>query len=524
MSQASFPLKQITAQDLKPRLTEGREIALLDVREAGQYGEGHPFFAIPLPYSRLELLAPKLLPRHTVPVVLFDDGDGVAQLAARRLEGLGYRDVSILEGGAPGWQDAGFTLFKGVNVPSKAFGELVEHAADTPTISAQDLHDLQVRGQNFLLVDGRTAAEFQRMNIPGARHCPNAELGHRLGEMVADEETLVVVNCAGRTRSIIGTEGLRAQGYSNPIKALENGTQGWQLAGFELESGSPRQFPADLSPETLHASRQRAATFIEGAQIPVVDQETCEAWRKDPERSLYLLDVRTREEFEAGHIDGARHAPGGQLVQATDQWIAVRGARILLCDDTNLRAANTAYWLRQMGHDAYVFGEDVTHCANLKPGPELETDVTRTLPTAEGELGILLDLNPSPAFRSGHIDGARWAIRSRLKQLELPPEAQVTLCALDPRMAELAAIDLRELGIERIAYLPGDAQTWRNEGREIVATPAEPDDATSIDYLFFVHDRHSGNLDAARGYLAWEIALPDQLDAQERGSFRLAGA
>ena len=92
-------MKEISAQALKPLLTDGDEIAFLDVREHGQYGEGHPFFAVPLPYSRIEGLAPRLIPCRAVRCVVMDDGDGVGARAAAVLADLGYSDVAVLAGG-----------------------------------------------------------------------------------------------------------------------------------------------------------------------------------------------------------------------------------------------------------------------------------------------------------------------------------------------------------------------------------------------------------------------------------------
>ena len=135
--------ERISAAALKPQLTDGREIAFLDVREHGQYGEGHPFFSVPMPYSLLESRAAKLLPCRLTRIVLMDDGDGVADKAAARLGQLGYEELAVLEGGAPGWAAAGFTLYKGVNVPSKTFGELLEHACDTPRLTAEALQRME---------------------------------------------------------------------------------------------------------------------------------------------------------------------------------------------------------------------------------------------------------------------------------------------------------------------------------------------------------------------------------------------
>ena len=232
----------VDAPTLKAWLSDDREIALLDVREHGQYGIGHLFFAVPLPYSRFELGLSGLVPNRSVRLVLCDDGDGVAARAAARAAALGYTNVSVLEGGAPAWRAAGYTLYDGVNVPSKVFGELIEHARHTPRISAQDLEVMRERGDNFVIVDGRPWAEYRKMSIPGGICCPNGELVLRIRGIAPDPSTRIVVNCAGRTRSIIGAQTLIDFGIPNPVCALENGTQGWFLAGLELARNADRRY------------------------------------------------------------------------------------------------------------------------------------------------------------------------------------------------------------------------------------------------------------------------------------------
>ena len=62
--------------------------------------------------------------------------NGRGERAAKALADIGYTDIRVLDGGAPAWAAAGFELFEGVNVPSKTFGELVEHDLQTPSITA----------------------------------------------------------------------------------------------------------------------------------------------------------------------------------------------------------------------------------------------------------------------------------------------------------------------------------------------------------------------------------------------------
>ncbi len=513
-------MKTISADRLKPLLTANDEIAFLDVREHGQYGEGHPFFSVPFPYSRLEALARTLLPGKLAHLVLLDDADGVAERAAAVLESLGYRNVAILEGGVPAWTEAGFTLYKGVNVISKTYGELLEHAADTPRLTASQLDELRKKDPSVVVLDGRSPAEYRKMSLPEALCCPNAELGYRIQSLVPDDTTTIVINCAGRTRSILGAEGLRMLHTRNPVFALENGTQGWRLAGLELMHDVTPQALPEPDDEQLDATARSAEALIKSCRLRLVSAETLSAWQREAERTTYLLDVRTEAEFDAAHWPGAQHAPGGQLVQATDQYVAVRNARLVLSDNNRLRAASTAIRLEDMGHDVYLLVVDASSgpsSAGHEPQGGTATSSAAKFPGVKQTRDMtILDASDGMSFRGGHIEGARWVTRARIEQTGLEHDEQILLTGQDKTLISGVAAELESRGFTNVQCAPGSEEIWAGAGYDIVATPDVPSDEDCIDYLFFVHDRHDGNLDAARRYLSWEVGLVDQLDAQER--------
>ena len=345
---------RIDAPTLKASLSDGRELALIDVRELGQFGEGHLFFAVPLAYSRFELGLATLVPNPSVRLVLCDAGDGVAERAAARAEALGYDNVAVLAGGVDAWRKAGYTLYAGVNVPSKTFGELVELQRHTPRLSAPQVQAMRDAGENFVIVDGRPFSEYSKMNIPGGICCPNGELPLRIHDIAPDAQTKIIVNCAGRTRSIIGAQILIDFGIANPVYALENGTQGWFLAGYGLEHGASRRYGEDLRSGDVAALQARARRQAEKLAVEFVAPATAQAWLNERSRTTYFLDVRSPEEFARSPVPGFAHAPGGQLIQATDQWVGVKGARLALLDDEAVRAPVIAGWLRQSGHEACV--------------------------------------------------------------------------------------------------------------------------------------------------------------------------
>lgn len=524
--EALMTTRTLSPGDLRIVLHDGKELALLDVREDGQFGEGHLLFATPLPYSRLETGIATLVPRKSTRIVLCDDGDGVAENAAKRLAAIGYTDTTVLAGGNPAWAKAGYAIFKGVNVPSKLFGELVEHVYDTPHITVAQLAQMKANNDDFVVVDGRPYAEYNNMNIPGGICCPNAELPLRIHDIVKNPKTTIVVNCAGRTRSIMGAQTLRNFGIDNPVVALENGTQGWVLADFELERGATRKYPEHINAAALPALQERAQKLLARFKLQTVTAKQVESWLADASRSLYLLDVRTPEEFAAGSLPGAQHAPGGQLVQATDAWVGVRNARIVLADSEGVRAPVVAAWLKQLGCDVYVLEGGVNSGLKLPvpakaPLPALPKISANDLKQAlAAGTGIAFYLGPSMNYRKQHVPGSRWSIRPRIVK-DAGNAKSVVLITRDSAVAQAAAIDLREAGISDVKLLEGGLAAWTDAGYALEASPDTPPDSACIDYLFFVHDRHAGNRQAMRNYLSWETGLIAQLDDHEKALFKV---
>ena len=350
-------------------LTRG-EIAIFDLRDEHVFAQGHPLFAAQLPVERIVVEAAVRVPRKDTLVVLYDDGEGLVRRGAEAFDALGYRDVRILQNGeASGlqsWRDAGYELFQDVNSYSKAFGELVEQRRHTPSLSADEVHALIEQSADIAILDARRFDEYATMSIPTATSVPGAELVLRAPALAPDPGTTIIVNCAGRTRSLIGTQSLINAGLPNQVVALRNGTIGWTLAGKTLARGQQRRAP-DTAADADQA-RQRARDVSYRAGVAHIDGDILDLLASEVTRTLYRFDVRTPEEYAAGHLPVFLSAPGGQLVQETDHWAPVRGARIVLSDDIGTRADMTASWLAQMGWEVYVL--DAPPGAVLESGGE----------------------------------------------------------------------------------------------------------------------------------------------------------
>jgi rhodanese-related sulfurtransferase len=519
---------------LKGMLNDGEELALLDVREEGAFGAGHLLFASSLPLSRLELRIRDLVPRKKARIALCDDGCGLAERAAARLRDLGYDRVAVLDGGVKAWRAAGYILFAGVNVPSKAFGELVEQKCGTPHLTAAELKAKLDAGEDVVVLDSRPLREYRNMCIPGGIDVPGAELVYRVHDIAPSPRTKIVVNCAGRTRSIIGAQSLINAGIGNPVAALENGTMGWHLAGFELERGAER-LPPEPSGAGLAEARAAAQRVAERVPVPTIDRAQLEQWRGEAEtRSLYMLDVRSPEEFEAGHLPGARSAPGGQLVQETEAYLGTRGSRVVLIDDTGVRAIMTASWLIQMGWrevavlEGGLDGSDLEQGSRTPEVPSLDDIVVESISAGElaGALengaASVVDLALSRNYWAGHIPGAYFAIRSRLAVglARLPPAESLVLTSEDGVLAHFAAGDAEPLVKGTVKVLRGGTEAWRQAGLPLAAGLENMLDEADDIYLR-PYDRDFGVEAAMQDYLTWEVGLVGQVAADGDARFAI---
>lgn len=532
---------RIDSATLMTWLLDGDELALLDPREEGVFYTGHLFHAACVPLSALELELERRVPRRSTRIVWCDAGDGdaagLAQRAMERAAVLGWTNQCLLDGGLAAWSAAGGEIYEGVNVPSKAFGEFVEHTWDTPRIPPAELERLIDDGESLVVLDSRPMAEFTRMSIPTGVDCPGAELVHRIKEVTGDPETLVVVNCAGRTRSIIGAQSLINAGLENRVVALENGTMGWHLAGLTLDHGQTIHAP-DPSPVAERWSTMAASQVGERFGVELVDHEQLSDWQNDANRTTYLLDVRTDAEFRAGHLVGCTHAPGGQLVQATDEYVATRNARLVLVDDNGVRATMTASWLRQLGwNDAVVLNSafdgrvlekgavrpQLTVTANAVESIAPEALAAR-LNATEAGLGVL-DLGTSLKYRQkGHIPGSWWGVRARLPEARetMGELTTIVLTSSEGLIAKLAVPEAQALWPNAaVLALEGGNKSWRHGGHPMTPGFERPTTApTDVWYKPYDHEDHDGGPEALmRQYLTWEVALVEQLDRDPTVSF-----
>ena len=513
----------ISPQDLDALLKGDSPFALIDVRETGEYNNAHIPGASLIPRRDLEAQIADAVPYTATPVVLCDDDSRRATLSADTLRRLGYSNVSALDGGINRWVTQEYPTEWGVNVPSKDFGEKVEVVHHVPEIDAVELRERIERGDELVILDTRTPEEYQRLCIPGGRSVPGAELALRITDITKDmgDDSTVVINCAGRTRSIIGTRVLQRMGMPNVV-GLKNGTAGWSLAGYSLESGADRLELPDLSEEGIAAAEAYADRLAEedGVQYIGADELRALMARRDDE-TVYLVDVRTEGEYADGHIPGFRWFPGGQAVQRSDEVAVVKNCPIVFCCDGRTRAAITASWYRQMGHE-HVYAVHGGTVAWQRAGHSLERGHSQAQPLgideARGKVRMLapsdvpsasnasttlvetsngaavyiqekadatiIFVGTSQQFAEAHIPGSRWIPRGWLEAqiADVAPDkaTPVVVTCADGAASTFAGATLADEGYTNVAVLEGGMSAWWQAGLAVeqglsgvMSTPAD---------------------------------------------------
>lgn len=523
------PLRTIDATGLALLLGDEREHVLLDLNEEGVFTNGHLLFAANLPLSRLEQRIRAWVPRRDTPITLIADDEAVATQAAQRLTHGGYSDVATLLGGNQAWQAAGYQLFSGIHVPSKAFGEMVEHANHTPRLPPEQVvQDRQEHGHATRFhVDSRPLAEYGQFTLPDAVDCPGAELVLRAPAHAGSRS--IVVNCAGRTRSIIGAQSLINAGVPNPVYALENGTMGWHLLGQALERGASRLLPLPR-PAEIAVARERAVNLAKRLGVGWIDRNQLAKLQIDATRTTYCFDVRLPEDYARGHLPGFINAPGGQLVQSTDAYAPVRNARIVLYDTLGVQAPMTAHWLMQMGREVMVLAHGGSEDALPTSGESAlellyEPPATQSITPGEWiklrahEPARLIDCDDSRAYRRGHLQGASWLGRSRIATL-LDQQQHHTLLVFtseDGCLARFAAADAAALGL-RAAWLKGGTRgAVKHIGISRTTDLLGPTD----DAWYGPYHLESGVEDAMRAYIDWETGLLERIEHEPGVRFKV---
>lgn len=520
-------------QSIKNKLITGQEIAIIDVREEDLFANGHPLFAANIAFSKLEIEILNRIPRLDTDIVLYDNAEGLAEKAYEKLIELGYTNASLLKGGLQGWKDAGGELFIDVNSASKAFGEWVEHHKNTPSLSAQEVKQLIDQNENIIIVDARRFDEYNTMSIPHGISVPGAELALHVQDIVRDADTKIIVNCAGRTRSLIGTQSLINVKTPHKIYALRNGTIGWTLAGQNLETQRSLQY-SDYKEKSDKSNILKHARELAGkAGVQLINEQQLQHLQNDPQHTTYIFDVRSEQEYIQAHLPQSRWIAGGQLVQETDHYASVRGARIILIDDQLVRALMTGSWLAQMNWETYVLEDDFsrlfTESGSWTPAvPQNTIEFKVSADTLYNWLAteniLVLDFTSSANYKKGHIPSSKWLLRKDISSLFenniLSTEQKIVVTCGSSLLAQYAVPQIQQFTKQPVYVLDGGNNAWKAKGYTVETENAEFL-SEQIDRYKRPYEGTDNSEKAMNDYLEWEYGLVNQLKSDNTHGFKV---
>jgi cystathionine beta-lyase len=507
-------------------LSDGEEIAFIDIRELAQHAAGHPFFSISIPFSVFEFSLETLVPNKKTRLILMDNDNEISNFVCEKAVSIGYLNVFVIEGGIKQWTKEGFNLFDGINVPSKTFGELIEKKYHTPSITAKELHEKQSKNENCVVIDGRPFDEYKKMSIPNSICCPNAELALRVPSYINDENTQIIINCAGRTRSIIGAQTLIEFGLNNTIKALENGTQGWFLSNFNLDYNENKIINVLQTDQQIKKLKEKALDLINKNNIKVINAAETQKLIDETNTSTFLFDVT--DNLKKKNVNVIPNVPGGQLVQATDKYIGVWNSNVILIDDGDLiRAVTTAMWLKKMNFKVFILKDGISKVSKLKlryhhNHKEENLDILNIDNLISSKNVTLFDIRSSQDYLKTRLKKSIWLNRSEIFKHSMHKNNKIIIITDDLKKAFLIKKDIQDENKDCWIMI----YKWSND--DLVKHPDIFDQTTKklikkkhIDFNFHTYKRHEGSKSHAEQYLKWETDLVDKMDEQELSFFNI---
>ena len=506
--------------------------ALIDVNEFGEFIMGHAPHFVCIPRGHLPERMRYLIPDSDTAVLLMCSDGRRSARAAAEVRALGYRSVTVVDGGLATYTGAGMPIEQGSNVLGKRFGELLAAQEDVEQLTPRQVDELAANGP-VALFDVRTTREFEgEGHLPGAVSAPGHRVAHDVSALRRKQpDTPVILNCAGRTRSIVAAEKLSALGIQK-VYALQNGTMAWLLDGRELDSRRADGDDAISESPDLDADLATAAARLAQQQQLVSESAGDLMARLRRGEPLYLVDVRAPADFSASTIPGARSCPDGQLTNQADDVMAVRSTPVYCFSTVDVQAILAARTLAGMGFEqvrwirggfrAWVADSLPTQPGRVPMPPPVTPHEALFLQNAadlasSGSLRTgnqVVDVRSVSAFVAEHVPGATW-IPFGLLDLDagehLDTSRPILLIGDHDTAAARGARLLADLGFQACG-LRGGIASWVKaglavesgaDGNNIDMTAAREE----VDIVGFGPVELRRTKADMRRYLEWEIAL-----------------
>jgi rhodanese-related sulfurtransferase len=232
--------------------------------------------------------------------------------SARRAEKLGYTNVKVYVDGTPAWMKRNHLV-----------------------LSAQFLKEAWIdKDIPHVLVDVRSAKDAEAGFIKGAVSVPVADMEKSIAKFPPKDKKapIMIYDQKGGDDAAKAAKALIAAGYA-PVDIISGGFDAWKAAGFPVQTGK-------LAENIVYVPKPRPG------EISI--EEFTKIAKAMPEDTL-ILDVRNRDEGNAGMIKGAKLVPDEEIL---DRFAEIpKDKKIVTHCSTGVRAEMAYHKLKEKGYN-----------------------------------------------------------------------------------------------------------------------------------------------------------------------------
>ena len=180
--------------------------------------------------------------------------------------------------------------------PQESSPQLKE--SQVPVISPEEVKQKLDAGEDIVILDTRSREDYKTKHIKGSLSMPQDEIYVRYSDLPQDREIIVLCYTTGCQSSAQVAQVLLELEFPN-VKDMKTGISGWEAQGFPLKGEYIASSASEINVESISPSQLKI--------------------KLDTNQDIYLIDVREKEEYKAGHIEKAHSLPLNQISSQLDK-------------------------------------------------------------------------------------------------------------------------------------------------------------------------------------------------------------
>jgi rhodanese-related sulfurtransferase len=359
-----FASYKVPEDHLKAMMDNKEDFYLLSARSAEDYAKEHIEGAVNVPFAANMLENLGNVPKDKKVVVYCYSGQTAGQaVAAMRL--LGYDAVSLNGGmgvsaNAPmGWKNQGYTVVSA----SSVYNGVVNYFKNMPEhiykIGEVDFLDKVKAGEDMVVIDIRSAADYEVSHVKGAINLPwgGTAISDGLKSIPQDKDVFIYCvsgQTAGQAVMTMNIAGINARSVNLGYKFGISKTEGYSDLINETTANvfGSETYAIDAEIQgAIDAYYAGFATVKETQYASYMVAEENLATMIDMNEDFYLLSIRKAEDYAKGHIKGAVNVPfNNELINNLGS--VPKDKKIVVYCYSGQTAGQTVAAMRLLGYDA----------------------------------------------------------------------------------------------------------------------------------------------------------------------------